>query len=321
MDKINESIVIVGGGGGVFRLARFLKNTRKNITTIQTMFDSGGHSGELRDERGVLPPGDIRQAIVALADEEIEGTLRDLLSYRFIPKNGSALDRATVGNILLTALTEITGSPIMAIETLCRWFRVKGKVLPVSIDMAHLCVELSDGSVLEGEGKIDTRPHDDERTIVRAFLKPSARIYVGAYDAIREADKIVFSPGDLYTSLIPNTLTDGFKEAIAKTEAKLIYVVNLVTKKSETHDFTASKFAKTLLTYIGREKFHTIICNGGEIRKEVLELYSKEEAYPVTVDLPELQKLADHVIVEDIADQTTPILRHHERVTSIIVDI
>ncbi len=318
---MHESIVLVGGGGGVFRIARHLKNIRDNITTIQTMFDHGGHSGELRDEHGVLPPGDVRQAVLALSDDKIAHELRALLAYRFKRSNGASLDGATVGNIMLTALAEITGSMPAAIDVLCTWFRVKGKVLPVSLTDAELCVRLSDGTVLKGEGKIDMRPIGDARSVSDAYLEPVANIYTGAYEALVSADKIVFCPGDLYTSILPNTLVAGFKEAIAETNARLILVVNIMTKKAETHDYSASMFAEKILGKIGRDKFDVVIANDGAIRPEILRRYELEMAFPVKFDAKKLETLADTVIPVDVADQSGDIIRHHEKTASLIANI
>lgn len=321
MGDINESIVLIGGGGGVYRLARFLKHIRPNITTIQTTFDHGGHSGILRDERGILPPGDIRQAILALSDDEIESELRELLSYRFTPKNGSSLDSATVGNILLTALTEITGNMVTAINTLCRWFKVKGKVLPVSLNNAELCVSLSDGSIVKGEGLIDKRVLSDDRKITRAFLEPAAHIYSGAHDAIVGADKIIFCPGDFYTSVLPNTLVEGFKEAIKGSHAKIVLVVNIMNKKSETGRFAASNFAKILLRHIGRDKFDFVICNNGKLSKKLLASYKEECSFPVKIDESALNKYARNVIAENFVDEVGGIVRHKENIASIIASL
>jgi uncharacterized cofD-like protein len=318
---MHESIVLVGGGGGVFRIARYLKNNRDNITTIQTMFDHGGHSGELRDEHGVLPPGDIRQAILALADEKIAHELRALLAYRFKRSNGASLDGATVGNIILTALADITGSMPAAIDVLCTWFRVKGKVLPVSLADAELCVRLSDGTILKGEGKIDTRPIGDARSVSDAYLEPMANIYTEAYKALVSADKIVFCPGDLYTSILPNTMVAGFKEAIAETNAQLILVVNIMTKKAETHNYPASMFAEKILGKIGREKFDVVIVNDGAIEPEILLRYELEMSFPVKFDREKLKTLAESVVPVNVADQSGRIIRHHEKTASIIANI
>lgn len=319
MSKINESIVLVGGGGGVYRVAKFLKRIRPNLTTIQTVFDHGGHSGHLRDERGVLPPGDIRQAILALADDNLEPTWRELLGFRFRDIGGSSLNGATVGNILLTALSEIEGSLPVAINLLCKLFKVKGKVLPVSLDDSELCVELSDGSVLKGEGEIDTRSKDDDRKIVRAFLEPEAEIFVETYEALVNATKIVFCPGDLYTSLVPNLLVNGFKEALEATSAKIILVTNIMTKKAETDSFKVSDFVQTVSGYAGR-KMDVVVCNSAKITPELEQKYKTEKSEMVDLGFidPSLCSSYKHV---DLVDATGGIIRHHARVANVIAGI
>lgn len=317
----DESIVLVGGGGGVYRVARSLKHVRVNISTIQTTFDRGRHSGQLRDERGVLPPGDIRQAILALSDDKVEPTLRALLAFRFSERNGSSLDNATVGNILLTALEEITGSLPTAINTLCSWYGVRGKVFPVSLDSADVCVRLSDGSVINGEGKIDTRSPADDRTVASVFLKPEAHLFAGARDALVGADKIVFCPGDLYTSVLPNILVEGFKEAVDESRGKRIMVLNLMTKKAETHRFNASRFVRALLDSLGLDMIDVLICNDpASISKEMRKHYEKEQAAPVVVDAG-VSRHAKKIIIEPLAEEVGGILRHKSRIASIIASL
>jgi len=323
MQNINESIVLVGGGGGVYRVAKFLKHIRRNITTIQTVFDSGGHSGVLRDEHGVLPPGDIRQAILALSDDSIEPALRKLMMHRFGENGKSSLNKATVGNILLTALTEIEGSLPLAIKALSKICRVRGKVLPVSLDNAELCVELSDGSLLRGEGKIDTRSIDDDRIIARAYLEPQAHIFVDSYEAIVNADKIVFCPGDIYTSLVPNLLVKGFEDALANSKAKLIYCVNLMTKKAETHGFSVTQFVEVVRHYSGR-RFDFVIYNDEPIDQEVMEEYAGEKCYPVqltSTDKTLAEKWISANLFDRVDDGKGLMVRHHERIASIIADL
>jgi uncharacterized cofD-like protein len=322
MGSHNESIVLVGGGGGVYRVARSLKHIRWNISTVQTTFDHGNHSGQLRDERGVLPPGDIRQAILALSDDAVEGTLRQLLSFRFSEKGTSSLNNATVGNILLTALEEITGSLPIAISTLCSWYGVKGKVLPVSLDHADLWVRLSDGSELGGEGNIDSRSLKDERTILSAFLRPKAHLYIGAREALVGADKIVFCPGDLFTSVIPNTLVEGFAEAVQESRAKRVCVVNLMTKKTETHKFPASRFVRTILEAIGVDNFDTVICNDpSTISRSVRKQYKSEYAEPVRIDHDALLQYTKSVLSAPLAEEAGSIVRHSSRLAGMIASL
>jgi uncharacterized cofD-like protein len=318
--KINESIVLAGGGGGVYRVARFLKHIRPNLTTIQTVFDHGRHSGQLRDERGVLPPGDIRQAILALSDDNQESTLRKLLSYRFSEKGTSSLNNATVGNILLTALTEIEGSLPSAINALCRLCNVRGRVLPISLDNAELCVELSDGSILKGEDKIDTRSIEDDRKIKRVYLEPQAHIFVDAYEALVNADKIVLCPGDLYTSLLPNLLASGFADALSQSKAKLIYVVNIMTKKAETDGFTVSDFVRVVREYIPDREIDVVICNSEAIDSAVAEKYRAEKSHLVLCETNNT-KQAYELLSSPLVDVSGGIVRHNEKIASIIADL
>lgn len=320
MGNISESIVLVGGGGGVYRLARFLKNTRRRITTIQTVFDHGGHSGELRDDRGVLPPGDLRQAIVALSAEDREPILRKLMSHRFKAVGDSVLNNVTIGNLLLTALTEIEGSLPLAIKELCDLCGVKGRVLPVSLDPAELCVELSDGSVLKGEGFIDTRSIDDNRSIRRAFLEPRARIFIEAYEVLEQADKIVLCPGDLYTSLVPNLLVEGFREALEVNRGKLIYCTNIMTKKAETHGYSVGQFVSEVSKNIGHRRIDLVIYNNAEIGSGIAAKYAEDRAYPVTVDELDPDRAIEY-IGENLVDESGGIIRHHGRIASIIADL
>lgn len=321
MSKINESIVLVGGGGGVYRVGRFLKHIRPNITTVQTMFDHGRHSGQLRDERGVLPPGDLRQAIIALSDDKMESTLRKLMSYRFVEKGNSSLNNATVGNILLTALTEIEGSLPAAINALCRWCGVRGSVLPVSLDSAELCVKLDDDSILKGEGNIDNRPMSDDRVIIDTYLEPNAHIFVGAYDSIVNADKVVLCPGDLYTSLVPNLLVDGFVDALTRSKAKLIYVVNIMTKKAETNLYNVDDFARVVYEKILGHKIDIIIYNSDQsINGCVIEKYQKERSFPVKY-CGKLETYCHKSFGVPLVDISGGIIRHHERIASVIADI
>lgn len=321
MSKTNEPIVLVGGGGGVYRVARFLKQIRSNITTIQTVFDHGHHSGQLRDERGVLPPGDIRQAILALSDDNQEPTLRKLMNYRFSEKGGSSLNHATVGNILLTALTEIEGSLPSAINTLCRLCNVRGQVLPVSLSNSELCAELSDGSVLKGEDKIDNRSIKDDRSIKQVYLEPQAHIFIDAYDALIKANKIVLCPGDIYTSLVPNLLVNGFAEALRLSKAKLIYIVNIMTKKAETDGFSVSDFVRVVHEHIPHREIDTVIYNSEILDPVIVKQYQTEKSKPVFLEGNVSQYDAHEILGKPLVDATGGIVRHHERIASVIAEL
>lgn len=306
---VGKRIVTIGGGTGGFTVNRGLHYYPVYPTAICTVFDSGGSSGILRDEFGSLPQGDIRRCLIALAGEEQE-TLRQLFSYRF--ENGarptSTLKDHSLGNLLLLAAEKTWGS-VEGIRRVGRLLNVHGEVLPISTDDATLCAQLNDGTTIEGETNIDLRPLNDERLITRVWLKPGAIICREAAEAIGRADTIVFGPGDLYSSIVPNLLVKGVADAIKNSQAKVVFVVNLMTKWSETRDFSAVDFAKTLLSYdIGREKFDAIIINDTPIPHELVELYAhKDRSTPVVCTpqvVDELKKYAKAVGQGDLLSRT-----------------
>ena len=217
-------IVVVGGGTGTYVVLSGLKKYPVDLTAIITMMDSGGSSGRLRDELGVLPPGDVRQCLVALANSS--KLLRDMFNYRF--EEGD-LKGHTFGNIFLSTFVKTTGSMKKAIEEVGKILRIQGTVVPVTYANSDLCVEFEDGTIIEGETHIDEVEKMEKRTrIKRAFLKPSVAANPDAKEAIEKADVIVIGPGDLYTSIIPNLLVNGIKSAISNSKAKKIYVLNLI---------------------------------------------------------------------------------------------
>lgn len=311
----HKKIVTIGGGTGSFALLRGLKEHPYDITSIVTMFDSGGSSGVLRDEHGVLPPGDVRRCLIALSDGEQEETLRKLFNFRF--KNGGSLKGHSFGNILLTALKDILGSDEEAIKEAAALLKIRGRVLPVSLTHAHVCVELEDGTLVEGESEIDIPKHDGGLRIKKAFLKPPAPSHTEVFDALTNADAIIFGPGDLYTSIIPNLLVGGVAKTIQESRAKKIFVLNLFTKWGETNGFKASDFARELLRYTGIPMFDHIIYNEAPIPEEALVTYSEERKYPVPVDT-DIQKYARACVSGDLCFRQN-MVRHDSRKLAEIV--
>ena len=234
-------IVVVGGGTGSFTVLTGLKRYPVDLTAVVAMTDSGGSSGVLRDEFGHLPPGDVRQCLIALSpDERPTQTLRDLFSYRF--DKGAGLDGHSFGNLFLTALTEITGGADKAIAEAGRILGIVGQVLPVTLTNAQLCARLEDGSEIVGEANIDVRKAGATSSIDYVYLTPKALAHPPAVQALEEAAAIVIGPGDLYTSLIPNLLVEGVPEAIERSRAKVVFVCNLMTKRGESDGYKASDF-------------------------------------------------------------------------------
>ncbi len=311
-----KKIVVIGGGSGIFNVLKGLKNYPVEITSIVTTFDNGGSTGILRDEFGTLPQGDIRRSLVALAPDSGNSMLRDLLSFRF-PKD-SSLKGHNFGNLFLQALTSISGSEVGAIKKAIEILNIKHSILPISTDNSSLHALLKDGSIIKGETNIDIPKHDGSIRIKKLYLEPEAVMYREAYDAIIEADLIIIGPGDLYTSILPNILSHGFTNAIKKTKAKIVYVLNIMTKWGETNSFKASDFVKVLLSYLKIKKIDYIICNNSKIKPSLIKKYEGEKAIPVQIDIKNLKKYVNKVIEEDIALQKE-IVRHDPKKISRLI--
>lgn len=280
-DTKKPKIVVIGGGTGTFVTLSGLKKYPVYLTAIVTMMDSGGSSGRLRDELGVLPPGDIRQCLVALAKSS--RLLRDMFNYRF---EEGGLAGHTFGNIFLSTLAKTTGSMKKAIEEVGKILRIGGRVIPITFAKSDLCVELEDGKIIIGETHIDVVEKKEKRAkIKRAFLKPRAEANPDALSAILEADFVLIGPGDLYTSIIPNLLVKGVSQAIKKTKAKKVFVLNLMTKYGQTTSYLASNHVADLEKYTGKDVLDVILVNTKAPRKEALRWYSDFGETPVQDNL------------------------------------
>jgi uncharacterized cofD-like protein len=302
-------IVVFSGGSGGATILRGLKKCFHNPTAIVTMFDSGGSTGRLRDEFGILPPGDVRACILALAPEDKSKLLRSILNYRFASNGG--LNGHNLGNLILTALGDISGGEEKGIEALSELLEIEGRVLPVTLNYSTLYARLSNGQILEGETTIDLRKETD-LSIKKVFLEPKATIYPPTQEAIATADTIVFGPGDLYTSIIPSLLVSGVTKALSKSQAKLVYVCNIMTKPSETKNFDASMHAREILKYAHRDEFDIIICNESTIRKSVLDKYAREGKEPVRI-LDTLSQFTKKIVKKNLTS-SSDILRHDSNI-------
>ncbi len=249
-------------------------------TAIVTMADSGGHSGILRDEFGVLPPGDVRACLVALADDTKAPLLRDLFHYRFT--NGMYAG-ANIGNLLLVALNDMLGNFNYAVEAAHDLLGLKGHVVPVTLQSTDLLAELTDGTILFGEKTIDLPRKNRQARIKRVWLQPKVRINPRARQAIFDAQAIIFGPGDLYTSILPNLCVAGVSNALKNSSAKLIYVANIMTKHGETDDFKVEDFVRLLEEHLPRPIDH-VVYNTKHIPLVLKEKYRHEIAIPVTTD-------------------------------------
>ncbi|MCX8159055.1 MAG: YvcK family protein [Candidatus Pacearchaeota archaeon] len=295
-----QKIVTIGGGTGHFQILRGLKNYECDITSIVNVSDDGGSSGRLQDEYGILPPGDARQCMVALADDNEAKLLRDLFSFRL--KDGHNL-----GNLIITALASISGSSAQAIKEAGKLLRIKGKVLPVSTDEVVLHAETGDGMFLQGQTEI-SYPRDKNTKIKEIFHVPEAYLYKEAGDAIRNADKIVICPGELYGSILSNFIVKGMREALQESKATIIYVCNLFTKEG-TYNFKASDFVREIEKYSGVE-IDYIIVNVGKPSQDVLQKYLGENSQLVEDDLGDDERVVRGNYVSEYPSMERTILRH-----------
>ncbi len=281
MTKIPK-VVTIGGGTGSYVALEGLKKYNFKLTAIVTMMDSGGSSGKLRDELGVLPPGDIRQCLVALS--ESSKLMRDMFNYRF---EEGGLKGHSFGNIFLSTLEKNTGSMKKAISEVGKILRIKGNVVPITFTKnTNLCVDLEDGTTIVGETHIDVLEKMKKRSgIVKAYLKPEAELNDDAKKAIEKADYILIGPGDLYTSIIPNLLVTGVSDVIKNSKAKKIFVMNLMTKYGQTTNYTAKDHIENLEKYLGIGIIDYILMNSKMPREATLAWYEDFGENPVKDDL------------------------------------
>ncbi len=281
MSESRPEIVVFGGGTGSSVALSGLRDHDVNLTAIVTAFDSGGSSGRLRDEFGHLSLGDIRQCLVALAERSPETeAFRLAAQYRF--SDESSLNGHNLGNLFLSALTVMHSDIELAVEMMSSMLRIKGQVLPVSLGSADLCAELVDGSVLRGEATIDLRRFDPP-PIRRVYLDGEPEPNVRVLEAIRNADALVFGPGDLYTSVIPNLLVEGVLDAIRHSSAQTIYVCNVMTKHGETDGFGPVDFVREMSSYLGTTPVDSVLINNRPVPLQLRDIYSKVKAEPVAL--------------------------------------
>jgi uncharacterized cofD-like protein len=270
--------VVIGGGTGTFMVLSALKHYIPNLSAIINMVDDGGSTGVLRDELGVLPPGDIRQALVALSSSS--ETVRELFNYRF---GEGTFEGHAFGNLLLTALEKITGSFAEAVKTAGQVLDINGQVIPVTTDDVRLCYKDRQGNVVVGE-KTVTQSFFAKGEHPEIFLRPHATLNPEAAKAIKQADLIIIGPGNVYSSLIPTLLVDGMGDALRSAKGKKIYVCNLVTKPGQTDGFKVHDFAASLERYAGGPIFDYVVYNTAKPAQELLDNYAKEGELWVEID-------------------------------------
>lgn len=281
--KLNKGakIVAIGGGTGLSMLLKGIKKYTNNITAVVTVGDDGGSSGRLREELGILPPGDIRNCIAALADDE--DLITKLFQYRF--KNGEGLEGHSFGNLFLTALCAITGNMVKAVKESANVLNIRGVVLPTTLDDMKLAAEYEDGTIVKGESNIP----EAHKNIKRLFTDPAnCNALPEAIDAIIDADLIILGPGSLYTSVIPNLLVSGIVEAIEKSKAKKIYVCNIMTQPGETDNYSVASHVNALLNHANGRKIIDAVLVNNSLPDNISEGYAKAGSIPVRLDMENL---------------------------------
>ncbi|AVQ70712.1 hypothetical protein B5D77_04660 [Microcystis sp. MC19] len=298
-------IVAIGGGTGLSTLLRGLKQYSSNITAIVTVADDGGSSGRLRREMGILPPGDIRNCIAALADEE--KLLTELFQYRF--HAGDGLSGHSFGNLFISAMTEITGDLEQAIDASAKVLAIRGKVLPATLTDVSLWAKLADGRLIEGESKI-TEAMGQIRQIGCHPADPVA--LPAALAAIKEADYIIIGPGSLYTSIIPNLLVPAIRQALAQVTVPRVYVCNIMTQPGETDNYSVADHIRAIEKVCEERIFDAVLAQRTAPSPQSLQLYAQEHSHPVFLDREEVGKMGYRIVLANVMaeDEVTAKVRH-----------
>ena len=303
-------VVTIGGGSGQFALLSALRDMQGlAITAVVSMMDSGGSTGRLRDELGILPPGDILKCVLALSP--YQESARTILLKRF--QRDRRLQGHNAGNMLLTMLSHYTGSFPSGVNALAEILDVNGTILPVTVDKATLVAELTDGNRIFGEHAIDL-PRGDQREKIRdVYLVPHhnevIRVFPPVVEAIAKADVIILGPGDLFTSIIPNLIVPGVSQALQAARAEIIYAINIMTKFGETHKFRAMDFVTRLESLMGRP-LDGIICNTTQPAEPIRTRYAQQKSECVQIDAHSSEWGARKVYACDLLDAGGDVIRH-----------
>jgi len=303
LQERGPKVVVLGGGTGLSTLLRGIKEYTSNITAIVTVTDDGGSSGIIRNEMGILPPGDIRSCLVALADAE--PIMQNLFQYRFSEGNG--LNGHSFGNLFIAAMSKISGDFETAIRHSSRVLAVRGRVLPSTLSSCVLCARYGDGEVKRGESNIPIRGEKIEKV----WLEPEkCEPHPDTLEAIEEAEIIILGPGSLYTSVVPNLLVRKIPQALRKSNACKIYVCNVMTQPGETEGYDALNHLEVLEEHAGGKVADYIIVNNKKVTPRAASRYEKEGAYPVSFDLNKLKEKELTVIEGPLLDEEN-FVRHN----------
>jgi len=304
--KLNRGpkIVAIGGGTGLSTLLKGIKQITNNVTAVVTVGDDGGSSGRLRQEMGILPPGDIRNCIAALADDD--DIVTKLFQYRF--KTGEGLGGHSFGNLFLTAMCAITGDMFNAVKESSKVLLIRGRVLPSTLDDMRLVAKMDDGSVVKGESNI---PEAGKRIISLSTIPENCRALEDVLVAIRDADLIILGPGSLYTSVIPNILIKDIAKEILKSSAKKIYISNIMTQPGETDGYSVSDHIKAIFKHAGGQKLFDAVLINSEMPENLALKYKQAKSHPAVIDIDEIKKLGVQVVTNKLIQNNNEGLVRH----------
>ncbi len=310
-------IVVIGGGTGLSTMLRGLKKYTNNITAIVTVADDGGGSGVLREDLGILPPGDIRNCMLALA--ETEPLMEELLQYRF--KDGRLKDQS-FGNLFLAAMDGISNNFEEAVQKMSSVLAVKGRVIPVTLDNMILKAKLKNGIIIDGESNIPNGVIENNSAIDEVFIEPKdARAIKEALVAINEADSVILGPGSLYTSIIPNLLVSEIRNALDKTKAIRIYVANIMTQPGESDNYGVKDHIKAINKHAKCKVVDYVVVNTGKISSELEQKYLDDNSNMVKMNEEEVKKLGIGVIKRDFVEVGKGYIRHDpDKLAAILVE-
>ncbi|MCK4781572.1 YvcK family protein [Candidatus Parcubacteria bacterium] len=300
-----KNVVVIGGGTGIFTVLSGLKKYPVNLSAIVSMADDGGSTKILMEEFGILPPGSVRPALIALSNSEQK--IANLFNHRFSQGN---LKNHNFGNLLITALSEMYGDFEKAIAEAGKLLNIKGAVIPSTLDNACLFAQLENGKIIKGETNIDIPKHNSNLKIENVFLKPECKINKRALQAITKANLIIIGPGDLYTSIIPNLLVKRIPQVIQGNKAKKIYICNLMTKLGETNNFNGQDFIETIEKYLGKDVLNYVIFNNKKPSNARVVKYEKEKACFVEYNPKQIGKNKNFQVIEENFLRTRGFIRH-----------
>lgn len=322
MTKKKLNITTIGWGKWSYALLSSLRwNDEYNLSAIISMSDSGGSTGVLREEFGILPPGDVRRGVMALSSEH--EIVKELFDYRYGKE--SSVNGHSLWNLLITAMADITGSFDKGLKQICKMFKVKGRVIPVTLEQSHLNVKLYDGQTVEWETNIDEWLDENSAQIKKAYLTPAGvQANPKAVQALKKSDIIIISFGDLYTSIIPNLLVEGIREAIEKNkDAKVVYFCNLMTKPWETTNFEAIDFINVIERYLWKDILDYVVVNNWYINDELAKKYkSLEKKSPVKVKHHKSFRWKSYKVIEaDLLHEHAFVRHSYDKIEKVVKQI